>query len=494
VTIDLDLLPPTEPTPVRGGRRWPGAVVVVLLVAIAAVAALIHRPVRTTPEPIPLPTAGPWGWVEKLVDAPARGALAGDASFTATLLDEINRMIHGRDAVPALVGVDGVPHPDDLTPSLLFADDIAQHRVVVLALRLPSAPVPAQGRTAVAWLSGPRGATAGELVSALGSHPLPDDYAGRGYAAPFMTIEAGEQLWPNASICTPTGPCVRLGLAPPSCVVETSPASDLKQWTPEPTGSYIVRTDTSARAEYWRVSCDGVVRDQAWAPRPVDYEPSDAVAPDWLVRPALDDLARLTGDGLPALAVSYLKQSVPGVYSSFGFDAAGPPRVIWASPRQIIPDQSFGRDPSPPAPTSGWAFVLATPSVRSTWFVTFEYFTDSGAAISSPGGYEVASDPTDPAALLADQVGWRDGTILAIARSAEAVDLVGPDGTVALRATVVDGAAVLTPPDDLVTITDDYASVVPGVRIVSRDADGTVLADTPPLYATPNPYIISNWD
>ncbi|MEV4624621.1 hypothetical protein AB0J74_38675 [Asanoa sp. NPDC049573] len=66
---------------------------------------------------------------------------------------------------------------------------------------------------------------------------------------------------------------------------KSAPLPDLDQWTPEATGSYLVRARATQRAEWWRVVWDCVVK---------DVGPADPLLPFPSLREAYLDAA-LTG-------------------------------------------------------------------------------------------------------------------------------------------------------------------------------------------------------
>lgn len=236
----------------RRRRRWYWCGTVLLAAAVAI--GVVGIGPSHAPRPAPPPTTGPLAWVEKLVDAPPRGGLAGDATFTKALLDRVTGLVRDNTDVTALIALDGRPHPEQEV-RLLFAADIEDLRVAVLALRLPAMVDEINGRTKIVSLTGLRGATVDQLVAPVtgASTSLSVDTT-TSPAQPFTVIRAGREnpVW--------------LGLAPPQCSISTATDPAATDFRDEPTGSYIVRTPANARPEYWRLTCDGTVREERRAP------------------------------------------------------------------------------------------------------------------------------------------------------------------------------------------------------------------------------------
>jgi hypothetical protein len=183
------------------------------------------------------------------------------------------------------------------------------------------------------------------------------------------------------------------------------------------------------------------------------------------VVPALQDLNRLAGDLTHADGV---RASVETLVHRAGFELAGPPRVLWTSVRDDLPDP-FADPQGAPAPLrTGRLVLLAAPSVRSTWFVCIGYYIPSGEfSASSPiEVLEVDSDPAAEGSLVAAQVSWTP--------AATSVMLLRPDGAVVAQAPVVDGVAVIRPPDELTSDANGFPSIIDGMRVVSLDAAGAV--------------------
>lgn len=467
------------------------AAVVVVAVTSAMAATVVVAPAR--PEPTEL--RGWFRWIEELVDGPPRGALAADEPFRQELEQQVTTVVRSGEFHEDLLGIDSSLHPDQEV-RLLFADDIDDRRIVVLALRLATPPdyppYPAgPGRMKPLWLVGPRGASASSLASAVTSDPEPGVDSGSGSASPFVVAKVGEpsvsaliDSSDSAALDAANAAVTYVGLAPPGCTVLAAAATTPDSWVPEPTGSYIVRTPATYRAEFWRVTCDGVVRQEGHVPSPTN--PS---IPGELIEPALADLAAAgqSDDVLLRWGVNSAARS----FAEVGPFVAGPAQLLYAglaSGLVIGDEQEHVETPR--------AVVVVAPRVSSTWFCFL------GVSVGTTNAHEgtqavvvLDADPLAPEATIAVGLTPRlaNPQVVALLTSAAATaQLVAADDTVLMTASVADSFVVLTVPDAYVI---DNVRAPDGLSVVAYDAIGSVVSTTP-VIASPVRSVdgIGNWD
>jgi hypothetical protein len=475
-SIDLDV--PGDPPPVssRGRRGWYWGGGVTLMVAAVAVTLISIGP-RHAPHPPPPPSSGPLGWAEALVDGPARGGLAGDPAFATDLPARVTEMLHGTDDPAALYGIDGRWHPDREV-RLLFADDVGTLRVAVVALRLPMAEVPTDppvgapgldydpamtgNRTKVLSFLGPRGASVSSLVSGLTSHVDNGVLVSSVPAAPFIVDPVSlDGVSANSAI----------GLAPPGCTVSTASGTDLNTFAPEPTGSYIVRTATTTHAEYWRVTCGGIVREQVLAP--YYYHPPTRED----VQAALASAAGLQPGDTQNVGV---QEAVSGGLTELaqrGSDLTAAPQVIWAGMPQI--------DRSPINIRQPFALITSAPTAPSGWLVAASVW-DIGGGHGRPLDGALISTTTDPATT----------TVAALVQGSQLsrVFVLAPPSAHGVRLQTADGSLVrdvaLTTRVAVLARSSDPTRLV----VQAYNETGTPIGPPAPvLAAAPAPDAIHDW-
>lgn len=229
---------------------WSSAVAATI--AAALLAPLLVQ--ASTGGPSPTPSAGVddlrgadiTGWVQRLLDTPARGSLAADAAFTSTLTGRL---------APRLFGFS----PELSQQTILFAGDVGTYRTVLIAFHSDT-------RQMGVWLVGDEGASAAQLASAAARSP------GRASATPTaadrQTKILPEELQPftaTAVTDAATNRYLTVGVAPGGCQLATKDATHPQTWHDEATADYVVRTDPLAAqmSTLVRATCDGVVRYQA---------------------------------------------------------------------------------------------------------------------------------------------------------------------------------------------------------------------------------------
>jgi hypothetical protein len=174
-------------------------------------------------------------WVQRLLDSPIRGNLAGDTAFVDALTGRLNP-----------TDIDASPELSDVT--VLFAGDIpaAGYRAVLVAFTSAT-------RQTGLWMVGGLGAGADQFLhaarraSAAGPTVVPDVMPAD--LSPFSATADSE---PDA------GHYLTIGVAPAGCQVATS--TDGHTWTG--TGDWAFSTDEvlPTKQPLARVTCDGVRR------------------------------------------------------------------------------------------------------------------------------------------------------------------------------------------------------------------------------------------
>lgn len=426
----------------RRRRRFAGlvaAVAAVLAAALAGPAALNtgglhHRPDDRLGHGYPV--GSPWGW--RLIDSPVRGSLAGDTAFVA----EVTRLFdRGREEV--LMSAD-LP-----TVKVLFADESAGFRQVVLAYHSATS-------AALVSRQGSVGASPARLLHGDGaSNVRPDQFVL--FFATSGTPGAQRQ-W-------------LLGLAPAGCRLSLGRAAYAgqsglrRQWQAQPTDGYVL-VDQAASDGWWRVECDGQVRQEGpmWFAEPDRAGNVDETYPDdgrWVPTAEAPNptVARQAGQMYRALArqSGLVDVARPVIRWSGRLDALGGEAALLTAPGGgptllQVGDSGAGpllaratlRDPAPagPAPARG---PLPPPLVAT--------------------GYAPAPD------LLAVRVPARDGDravltdqlLVVPAKGVTRIEAVA-DGQSRAGARTTGGAALLTLP------------IGTQVTLRALDADGKVVA------------------
>ncbi|SNS74640.1 hypothetical protein SAMN05421812_101632 [Asanoa hainanensis] len=380
-------------------------------------------------------------WAEELRHSPVRGAVGTtDPAF----VELFGALVYERVQVGAYGSIAPVSEVN-----VLYVDDIGSTRVAFVAFHRRTPNPVSRWENGGAWFVARNGASVSEL------------------ADPRATAGIGDALQPFETRANPSGPGntaagVVLGLAPAGCVVESAPLPDLDVWTPEPTGSFVVRTTATERAEWWRVVCAGTVKElrpaetSRWSGmgRPTDAELDAALVG---ARGQIDrDLAR---DEL-------------GATWDISNRSTGPTKVIWGGRLAGVLDGADGR-----------AVVLATPFVGGGWQLRVNLLhTKLGPESPNNTGFFTWT-PANPADT---------GAVLPLSLSAGFAKLViAPDGAKSVRA-VRDGVTI-----DTAEVTAS-AAVVDGpdagrVTFEALDGDGKVIAAAKLPTASPPQTDYSTW-
>ncbi|MFG2059032.1 hypothetical protein ACGFI9_33940 [Micromonospora sp. NPDC048930] len=404
----------------RRRRRFAGlgaAVAAILVAALGGPAALTGAGLRPVVDDSRIghghPIDSPWSW--RLIDSPTRGSLAGDAAFVA----EVRRLFDQQRAEVRMAA-------DLPTVKVLYADESAGFRQVVLAYHSATA-------AALVTREGPVGASPARL--------LRGDGLSNGRVDPFSLLTAvsgtpgAQKQW-------------LLGLAPAGCRVSLGrPAypGDLglrRQWQAVPTDGYVLVDEASADG-WWRVECDGQVR-QAGPIWFADPDGPDGTYPDdgrWApgAEPPNPTVARQAGRMYAALArqSGLVDAAQPVIRWSGRLSTAEGEAVLLAAPGKGPTLLQLGdtgsdpllalataRDPAPadPAPPAG---PLRPPLVATGYAVAHDLL-----AVRRPGR-------DGDRAVLTDKL------LVVPGRGVTRIEAVAA-GTVLVSAPVIGGSALLT--------------------------------------------------
>jgi hypothetical protein len=411
------------------------------------------------------------GWVQAVVDAPARGAVASQPGTVEDLAAALVAQNRAGDSDPLLAGPSAIS-PAQRTVRVLFIDDIADRRVAVAAFLPPADGVhQVMEDTVMVWMVAPRGATVATLVSAARRGPRPANTGFIAHGLEPFTVE--EIALANSPM---PGPMAVIGLAPPGCETAAARLPAATDWREEPTGSYLVRTPTQRHAEWWQVTCDGVVRYQGPAPAIADPGNADNVqVTDAQVQASLTGARGFVDPDIAKHAMASL--TVTG-----GYSLTARPVAIWGGRVSGIP------------PSDGNTVIVAAPMVGGGWAGMVQTTFDGKPTATSTGAsmFNLTTDPGDPGSLLAIRL-QSDSlkpqpdpptTVLAVAPSGAVAVRVVQNGQQLTQTPITNGAAVFTAPDQ------------PDITIEAVTATGAVLARTTPV----GPAMtlanggINNWD
>ncbi|MBY8873905.1 hypothetical protein K7640_18915 [Micromonospora sp. PLK6-60] len=370
----------------------------------------------------------PWVW--RLIDSPTRGNLAGDRR----LVDELTRVFTaGR-------GDSGMGRLPEV--KVLFVHEAGGHRQVAVAYHSDRA-------AALAVHQAPAGATARQLLhgSAFGNAPL----------LPFTVLGGVD------------GNDVRqvTGLAPEGCAVSWAETGTVRPdgtigraWRPSPTPGYLHLTDPHVRG-WWRVECDGEVREQG----PVGFGVSEVSGRSEALAPPSGtptDLADVVGTRAAAQSTYRILTGASGL--------AAEPVLRWSG---RLPDGTAaavvtgGTDGSPAllqlGPNGDALLALAPPEDATP--------DDTETMAASRADWALASTGSGSGELTAVRLPVRAGghaelddrVLVVVPKGATGVEARRPDGSTTVG-TVTDGVAVVPLP------------VGKQATLVARDARGTTLA------------------
>ncbi|MEV0269213.1 hypothetical protein AB0H43_10580 [Hamadaea sp. NPDC050747] len=415
----------------RRSRRRRTAVVATTVAGALAVAGAV-APGRA-PEPPPATGFDAVRvWEQRLADTPVRGKVAlADPGYVAA----VAQLVGERRRAGLYLGKYSVRQE-----KVLYVDDVGPWRIAIVALALTD-PSPSSWTHASATFVAPRGSDAATLtrMEAL-----------RGYGdglEPFYHVELSDVGTMTATVA----------LAPAGCTVSSAAWPELNRWQAEPTGSFLTRDAASARPEWWRVECGGVLREQMPAP----YDTGVLSVTTKVV-----DQEMLTARGTPDRR--YAQETLTSVRNG-GVLLSGMPRLVWGG-RVAWPDgEAKGR--------RGITTVAAAPHAFGGWYgeVSIRYDDDQQGL---GNGFFSSENPADPHATVAVRFESESSGVLVIA----------PEGAVSVRAVVGDSTVAEAPVADdaaVLTVADPSA-----VAYEALDRDGRVVGRTrieapPAVAATP---------
>ncbi|NUR69928.1 MAG: hypothetical protein HOU81_03830 [Hamadaea sp.] len=369
-------------------------------------------------------------WEQRLANTPVRGRLAAsDPAYLADVAKLIGE--HRQGGVYLTRYAVRETH-------ILYLDDVGPWRIAIVAFALTD-PGASAWTQASAVFKAPKGASAAELtrIEALSSY---SDGLG-----PFTHVE-----FPDAY---GAGTAAVVALAPAGCTLESAAWPEVNHWQAEPTGSYLVRDATTARAEWWRVDCGGRVREKTPAP----YDTGILAITDQI---AGQELRTARGTPDARLAREALEDERGPLGPAM---LSGLPRLVWGG-RITWPDgEAAGK--------AGITTVVAAPRVAGGWAGTVSIrYDDQGGSDSGSGtgigrGFATETNPADPHATVAVRLDDSGTGVLVIAPgNAVGVRAVAGGVTVG-EAAVADDAAVLTVADPM---TAEFQALDQNGQIVGR--------------------------
>lgn len=396
-------------------RRTTGAL---CAIAVVAALALVGAPgANVAPRPAASPTSNPMEpmltWAQRLADSPPRGIVAEqDPAYVRALTARIEQHLAAKTYLSNF---------DVRQVKVLFVDDLGPYRMALVAfdMRTPRFDWPHSS----AYFKAPRGASADVLAGKAG-------LVGAGDALePVFTVNYSDE---NAEGVT-------VSLAPVGCQFSTAAWPEVKVWLPEPTVSYLVRTDLTQRAEWWRITCDGRVRQE---------KPADRTSYTSVPLSAAEVTRQIgAAGGRPDRAKA--TEALTTFASSMGYAAIGPAKLIWGG-HMTWPEGYDGPNGNS-GPQTGQVIVVAVPLVHGGWtgeaIMTMDKPGPDGNLGFGPG-FSTAGDPTGRATILPIRLGdLTSKTVLVIAPKGAANIRAVRDGAVVATAAVAEDAAILTVPD-----------------------------------------------
>ncbi|GIF62397.1 hypothetical protein Ais01nite_04320 [Asanoa ishikariensis] len=365
-------------------------------------------------------------WSERLRLSPIRGAFG---AANPDYVEELARLVLERQRT----GVLRVKEPVTEV-NVLYLDDVDHARVAFVAFHRATPDPRTSWENASAWLIAKPGASAAELAD-LRPYAIGDGLG------PVETISNFENEDGSAKAD------VALAIAPTGCVVESAPLPAVDKWTPEPTVSYVVRTRATERAEWWRVVCDGVVK---------EVRPATVLYPRaTLSEKQLDAALRGAGGTVDRAMARKAVQSAGDLNFNM---TIGPSRVVWGG-------EIAGSQPDASGSFDGHAVITVTPWIRDSWCVNIEieYAAKQPDSTVGRGVQQVApADPSGPNAALPIRLGEGASVLVIVPAGATSVR--------ALRAGAVIDTAEVTGQAAVVDARD-----APDLTFEALDRDGTVL-------------------
>jgi hypothetical protein len=440
----------------RHVRRMLGGLAAVLLVFFGTLvpAGFSDRP--------PGPFDGWERWSMTIVDGDARGGLAAQTDFVAELTRLISDQVRAGTNDRALNGFHDEP-PSDRRVRVLFAEDVEQRRVVLVGVTPYSGDRFAG--TMLVWIDAPRGAPPATLAQAVAGRGRPaDTWISTSDAQPFLI--AALNLQPSSSTDA------HVGLAPPGCTIATAASPALTDWQPEPTGSYIIRTADTTRAEWWRVTCDGVIRYVTPAPPAYGPEVRDRV------EVTDEDVERATAEAPGLAEPEQVRDALSILAFHGGYALTARPSVVWGG--RVTGIGSAGAS----------VVVAVAPMIGDRWIGVVDTALDQpdpNRPELGGGSFTTATNPLHPSRLLAIPLEPEPHTALLVIPPQErvvSVRAVDRRRTLA-EAKVTQGAMLLTIPSDA-----DIATL----RVEALDANGVRIAATQLVQRGMQTPDEANWD
>jgi hypothetical protein len=426
----------------RTNRRWRALLGLCVAAVLSAGGAVAVAPNFADPTP-PAPQtdsdrafAAYNTWIQRLVDSPTRGAVGADAGYVADFAQRVDAHIRAGQYRSDPISLREV--------RVVFVDDVGPNRVAH-AIFVLTEPDERKWPYASGWFVAPRGASAADLAA-------PVDFPQFGHGAePFARWADGVS---------------EVGVAPAGCEVASAPLPDA-EWKPEPTGSYIVRTEAQRRAERWQVTCDGEVRERVATSRGGPLAELSEEQLDEALSRARSEVDRNRARTALHRAVAWA-----------GGTARSTPYLLWSGEltgTETVQDRNF----------DGPVTVLAAPAIDGGWigevYLTLDQPNTEGS-IGRGAAFTVREDPTAPGAMLVVVLDESGSDLLVVPPTGTAAVRTVRDGREIARADVVAGGALLR------------ARRAAGLVVEALDATGAVTCRAEPAEVGWRTGEFSRWD
>jgi len=345
-------------------------------------------------------------WAQRLADSPTRGSLAADKAF----LDDLTQLVAARQRSGAY------PIKDSVTQTkVIFAGDIGPHRVSFVAFQLDKPAPGTDWLHRAAWFVAPNGATPQAL------------------SQPEAMTQRSDGLEPTGSI-TIVGVNndpgrYHVSVAPASCGFASAPAPlpEATGWQPETTGSFLLRTPQTERSEWWRITCDGVVRSE---------QPSETG--EWRHSVTESELDQAIATSRTPVDRALAQRAVSSMISDAIRDT---PRVVWAG-------RISGTEPDINGAFDGAATLCVAQATRGNVWVgelAIAYDQPASNGLTGTGqSFTTSFDPTSPTSVIAIRLGQNTSNVFVLAPTAAThIRAVDSKGKIAAEAQVSGAAALL---------------------------------------------------
>ncbi|GAA3776469.1 hypothetical protein GCM10022225_75550 [Plantactinospora mayteni] len=434
----------------RGRRRALTATLcaVALLATVGIVVTTLRPGGGAAPEPAASQSAGArmLAWADRLARSEPRGRIGTDQGYRTSLAETL------------LADARAGRLPRLTTPvrevRVLFVDDVGPHRVAFAAFVF-TGPDSRGWPNAMAWMVADQGAGPQELARTAAER------FGDGLE-PYESLTLGSLDEPDQ--------VGYVGIAPEGCDFATAGMPAPQNWTPEPTGSYLVRPPGSLRPEWFQVSCAGEVRKRlpgpgSWAPEGVTEDQFAAA------------VSQVRGRLHPTESRAAMSTATGG----WGYTVTELPTVVWSGETT---GTGIGFD--------GLATVVSAPAVDGGWLgeVAITYRQEhADETIGTGSQFATRTDPAAPDRLLAIPLGPDDG---ASGPPDRTLLVIAPTGATEVRALLGDRAVAQGQVENSALVL--RVPSTENLRLQALDGTGAVLGTERVVESFGPGYQLDAWD